>query len=419
MIARSFGYLRDSGFVLPALLLAAFVARGVWLDLPRDGLIFDETYYVNAARILLSLPVAAEAPYAGAPVGLDPNLEHPPLGKVLIALSMLVFGDNGLGWRLPSVLAGMGAMAALYLIARAAGETAWFAILAVSLMAFDNLSLVHSRIGTLDILVLTPMLLAAWLGLRGNWALAGAAVGIAFLVKLTALYALLALIAMLLIRAWSAWRGERNLDRQALRAGAAMVAVFLVVGLGGLWALDFFFSSMTSPFEHVAHMIRYGASLTEPIDHSGICASATSAPWQWPFNECQINYFRVDQTVTEEGQAVARFATVDFRGALNPLLAGAIPIATLFSLWFAARTSSIIARWAVVWAAANYLPFVVLTLISGRVTYIYYFLPTVPAVAFMVALLLTRSGLPRVVLWGYLVAYAVGFAAYFPFRQWP
>ena len=36
-----------------------------------------------------------------------------------------------------------------------------------------------------------------------------------------------------------------------------------------------------------------------------------------------------------------------------------------------------------------------------------------------VALLLFRIGLPRFVSWGYLVAYVLGFAAYFPFRQLP
>jgi uncharacterized membrane protein len=57
--------------------------------------------------------------------------------------------------------------------------------------------------------------------------------------------------------------------------------------------------------------------------------------------------------------------------------------------------------------------------VNNRVTYLYYVLPVLPAVAVAVAIFLLRSGLPRFVAWGYLVAYALGFAAYFPFRQIP
>jgi dolichyl-phosphate-mannose--protein O-mannosyl transferase len=409
----------DPATALPLLLLAAFVVRAAWIDLPRGSLIFDEAYYVNAARVLLGLPMQEGAHYAGAPVGLDPNLEHPPLGKLLIALSMLVFGDSGVGWRLPSILAGLGALAALYFVVRATGESARFGLLVVGLVAFENLSIVHGRIGTLDMLVLAPMLVGAWLALRQRWLLAGAAMGVAFLVKLTALYGLLALLMLLALAAWGSWRRERGLPMLEMRRGAALVAAFLVVGLGGLWALDIGFTTFANPIDHVAHMVRYGASLTEPLDHSGICVSATSAPWQWPFNECQINYLRVDETVTEGDEVVSRFATIDFRGAMNPLLAGAIPLASLVGVWLAWGKASPTARWAVVWAAANYLPYVGLALLAGRVTYFYYFLPVVPAAVILVALLLVRAGLPRAVLWAYLAAYAIGFAAYFPFRQLP
>ena len=151
---RAWDGLHDPWRVLPLVLIAAFVLRAVWISLPSGSLIFDEAYYVNAARIILGSTVPAGEHYAGSPLGLDPNVEHPPLGKVLIALSMAVFGDNGLGYRLPSVLFGMVALGALFLIVRAAGETAWLAILAVALFAFDNLAFVHGRIGTLDMPVL-------------------------------------------------------------------------------------------------------------------------------------------------------------------------------------------------------------------------------------------------------------------------
>jgi len=54
----------DPSTGLPLLLIAALAARVAWLDLPAHSLIFDEAYYVNAARILLGWPVELGAHYA-------------------------------------------------------------------------------------------------------------------------------------------------------------------------------------------------------------------------------------------------------------------------------------------------------------------------------------------------------------------
>jgi hypothetical protein len=107
----------------PPLLLLAASSRFIW-HLPQRSLIFDEAYYVNAARVLLGWTDVRMTHYGDSPVGLDPNTEHPPLGKLVIAGSMLLFGDNGYGWRIPSIVAGLVALAAVYGIARASGATA-------------------------------------------------------------------------------------------------------------------------------------------------------------------------------------------------------------------------------------------------------------------------------------------------------
>jgi 4-amino-4-deoxy-L-arabinose transferase-like glycosyltransferase len=417
--ARLFASIRDPGTALPLLLIAAFAARVVWLDLPPHSLIFDEAYYVNAARILLGWTVEPGAHYAGATAGLDPNMEHPPLGKLILAGSMLIFGDNGLGWRIPSVIAGMAALAALYGIVRAAGESAWLAVLAVGFLAFDNLTLVHSRIGTLDMLVLAPILVGAWLALRDRWALAGICMALGMLVKLTAVYGLVAILTLLLIRMATTWRTERRLRVADVRPAVTLVVVSVGLMLAGLWALDSRFTTYASPIDHLKHMVEYGANLRAPVDRAGICATNDSNPWEWPFNECQITYLRVDVTVRAGDRVLSKVPTIDFRGALNPLLAGAIPLAILFTTWLAWRTRNRLARWAVVWAAANYVPYVVLAIVNHRITYIYYFLPVVPAIAVCIAILLLRGGLPRFVMVGFVAAYIVGFAAYFPFRSIP
>ena len=412
-------WLNDAGIALPALLLFAFVFRAAWIDQPPGGLIFDEAYYVNASRVILGIPVEVGAHYADSPVGLDPNVEHPPLGKLVMAASMSALGDGPLGWRLPSLVAGLIAIAAVYLIVRAAGESAALAFAIAGFAAFDNLMLVHGRIGTLDMLVVAPMLVGALLALRERWLLAGALFGLGFLVKLSALYGLAAVGLLLLARGFVAWRRDGHLPRSDIRAAAKLGLGAAVVGLVGLWLLDLRFTTFASPLEHLGHMITYGTGLKEPIDQTGICAGSASPPWQWLFNDCPINYLRVNSIVRDGDEVIARIPTIDFRGVMNPLLMAPFVIGFLASVGLAWRSRHQLAAWAVVWALAGWLPYVLLVLLTGRVTYIFYFLPIVPAAAVFLALLLWRSGLPRWIGAVYAGLYLVGFMAYFPFRQIP
>ena len=417
LAADWFESLHDPARVIGLLLLVSLVFRVVWLNVPSKGLIFDETYYVNAARVILGWPATAH--YVDSPAGFDPNTEHPALGKLLMATSMLVLGDHGLAWRLPSVIAGMVALLAVWAIARDLGRSAWLPILVTGLVSFDNLTLVHGRIGTLDILVLAPMLVGSWLALRRRWILAGVAMGIALLIKITALYGIGAVVLFVLLTEgpdW--WRARRMPGIDDLRGPLGFVIITFSIAIGGMTLLDIAMSRFPSPVDHIARIFTYGANLKAPIT-VGLCPEADSRPWQWIFNECQINYFRSDITVRASGEIIAKYATIEFRGALNPFLAGAIPLAALYTAWYAWRTRDRLAIWAIAWGAANYVPYLLLAAFTPRIMYIYYALPLVPAAAVGIALLLTRSGLPRAVLWGFLAAYLIGFAAYFPFRQVP
>ena len=408
--------LRDPARVTLLVVLAALVLRVVWLNLPGRGLIFDEAFYVNAARVILGWPASAH--YVDSPIGLDPNTEHPPLGKLLMVASMSVLGDNGIGWRLPSVIAGMVALLVVYRIVRDTDRSPWLAVLVVGLLSLDNLTFVHGRIGTLDMLVLAPMLVGSWLALRRRWLLAGVAMGIALLIKLTAVYGIGAVVLFVLLREGPDWWRRRRLPVRDLVGPLAFALVAVAVFMVGLAVLDARYTTFASPLDHISRMLSYGASLNAPPT-VGYCPEADSKPWQWLFNECQIQYLRVDATVRAGNKVVGSVARIDFRGALNPLLVGAIPLAALFTAWYAWRTRSQLAMWTVAWAAANYLPYLALALFTKRIMYLYYVLPLVPAVAVGVALLLLRGGLPRPIRWGFLVAYIVGFAAYFPFRQIP
>ena len=408
--------LHDPERVLALLLLLFLALRVVWLNEPNRRLIFDEAYYVNAARVIIGIDGTTK--YDDRPLGLDPNLEHPPLGKLLIAASMSVLGDNGIGWRFPSVIAGMLALIAIYRIVRATHPSHWLAVLVVALLALDNLTFVHARIGMLDMLGLAPMLTGAWLEMERRWLMAGLTMGITLLIKLTALYAIGAVLLYILLTEGPDWWRARRIPLRELAGPAAFVAISAAVALGGLWFLDSRYTTYASPFDHLRHIISYGAGLQAP-PNSDMCPEIDSRPWQWLFNQCQITYFRTVVSVRDAGEIVSQFARIDFRGALNPVLVGAIPLASIFVGWYAWRTRSRLALWAIAWAAATYLPYLVLAIFANRITYLYYMLPVVPALAVATGLLLHQGGLPRPVRWAFLLAYVAGYIAYFPYRSIP
>jgi dolichyl-phosphate-mannose-protein mannosyltransferase len=400
--------------LLVVLLVAAALLRVVWLDVPDNSLIFDEAYYVNASRVMVGQPVAADAPYAGQPVGIDPNQEHPPLGKVLIAGSMSMLGDTPLGWRLPSLVAGLASLLLLFGIVRAGGGEAWYGLLAATLLALDNLAFVHSRIATLDMPLTALLLLAAWCTLRGWFVPAGVASGLAALVKFSALYGLAGLLIFLLADlAWH-WRTSGVLLlKRVITAAGVLIVVFLVTWFGGLWLLDRQWSTFTTPWEHISYIVTYGLALAR--EHGP--ANSESAPWQWLVNDVAIPYLRVDSQLMVNGELTETRSLVDFRGAMNPLIIGAAPLAVGFTAWQWWRTGDRLSLWTIAWIVGTYLPYYPLVLLQHRITYLFYFLPTLPAVVVAIAALLRRSGLPPAATWLYGLTVLVGFIVYFPFRQ--
>jgi len=400
--------------------VAALLLRALWLNKPDGSLIFDETYYVNAARVINGWAVPEGAPYADAAPFLDPNREHPPLGKALIAASMLLFGDTGLGWRMPSVLAGVVSLIAVWSIVRALGGRASVALLAATVLSLDVLSFVHGRIGTLDMMPVALTLVGARFALVRSRVLAGAALAglflaLALLVKIPSIYALGAVFVWMSLPAVATWRRTGRIGPRDLLPQVALVASFALVAIGGLWLLDLRYTTFTSPFDHIAHILQYGFALADRYTPDSI----TSEPWQWLVNDGQFDYLRVNVNTLVNDEVVGSVPSVQFRGLMNPVLIGLAALAIPWAAWRAWRLRDMVAGWGLLWAGANFLPYLVLALISERVMYFYYILPAIPGLAIVSGLFLVRSRMPRVVVAVWVLALIALFIAWFPFRSVP
>jgi len=60
------------------------------------------------------------------------NTEHPPLGKYLIALSIILLGDHPFHWRVPSIVSGVLMILLLYYLTLNISGSPWIALLAFS-----------------------------------------------------------------------------------------------------------------------------------------------------------------------------------------------------------------------------------------------------------------------------------------------
>jgi dolichyl-phosphate-mannose--protein O-mannosyl transferase len=143
-------------YAIIAVTLLAGALRFVNLGHPSDY-VFDEVYYPKAACILLG--------WSNKTCTVDSSDEkywreqewdvgswvHPPLGKWEIAMGIKAFGMDSFGWRFSSALVGTLAVALTAILAQLLFGSALWTFVAGLLIAVEDLNVVMSRTGLLDI----------------------------------------------------------------------------------------------------------------------------------------------------------------------------------------------------------------------------------------------------------------------------
>ena len=98
---------------------------------------FDEIYHARTGFEFLH----GQVPY---------ETSHPPLGKVLISLSISIFGMTPFGWRFAGALAGILMLPGMYLLGKQLTKKTGLAVTACLLMALDCQHLTQTQIATID-----------------------------------------------------------------------------------------------------------------------------------------------------------------------------------------------------------------------------------------------------------------------------
>jgi len=384
-------------------LLAISVAlRLLWLDYSGRELMFDEGYYIPAAHNILRLEPFPSDPYLYAHDGIDPNLEHPIGAKRLIAASISVFGDNAFGWRLPSVVCGTLAILFVYLLARRLTNRHDIALSAAALTALDPMMLVHSRVAMLDIFVVTFLLAGLYAYVVGRPIIAGLMIAAATCSKLTGIAGL---VVIAIFEAGRMWIGRSRPPRWSiarLRPPALVFASVLAFVPSILFALNFGHSVFPNPWDNLFCVYTHQAA-TYSFQSPGPIPQ--SAPWEWLLNREEITYFK---------QGV-----LDLRGLYNPFLVFAFAPVLVGTTYDFFRKRSELSLLVLAIIGGCYLPLVAASMQTPRETYLYYFLPTLPALAMGASALVYQTWMPRVARVSYLVAALAAFIWHFPFRGLP
>jgi dolichyl-phosphate-mannose-protein mannosyltransferase len=262
--------------------IAAQFLFTIGLDRPSI-LNFDEVHYVTAARVLIDLSHVA-------------NPEHPLLGKSLIALGMLIFGDNPIGWRALSTLAGTATVIGVYAFTRHLTGAIRPALFAALFAMLGQMVFVQARIGMLDgfmgaflvwagVAFVRAMHSGRWRQAVAFWIACAACFGAAVAVKWAAApYVAFAGIAFLWLRRGHAERfgGMHWLTGLALLGGVSIPLYFLTFAPAFFYAQNPLTLTQLIPFQ--LEMWELQTQVLTPHNYQ-------SSWWSWPLMLRPMWYF--------------------------------------------------------------------------------------------------------------------------------
>ncbi len=433
-----------------------------------NGTYFDEIYHARTAYEYLH----AQNPY---------EWTHPPLGKLIMALGIAIFGMTPFGWRFGGAFFGVLMLPAMYLLCKQLTKRRDLSAAAMLLMTFDLMHFAQTRIATIDtfpvfFIMLSVMLMARYLqsdffavspGHENErllsrtyvktWiplALSGLMMGLGIASKWIGIYSAVGLAVMFFScvyrQARMAWVAatlsddEKLTDEQKRRVVIARdltgkriwctlgaCVVFFIVVPAVIYYLSYLphlaYSGVTGLKESVRKIMSVQESMLSYHGQSNLGMDHPfQSPWyQWPLILKPMWYVRDGYEPAGMG------ATIMCMG--NPVVfyAGALAMAAMLALlwrkYVSLRGDAIRLRQgdgelnpAIIVTAflAQYLPWVLVP----RSMYMYHYFASVPFIILSTVYLLglipqERRKLKNGLLWGLVALAAIAFVAFYPYAS--
>jgi dolichyl-phosphate-mannose-protein mannosyltransferase len=331
-------FYRWEHFWLCLLVVSTLVLHFVIVDKP-PSLVLDEQYYINEARgIIENHEIEFE--------------EHPSLGKLFILAGIKIFGDNTLGWRFFSIVLGTACIVLFYFICRRLEMSPWATNLATFFLALENMTFIQASVAMLDVFFLVFMLAGYLLYLNRKYIAAGISLGLSVLAKLSA-----ALSVPALIIHWFFSRSKPS------RWFALTLVLSVITFIGLMPIFDYFivqnFADVTSPFARIKTMVDMTSSLT----FGNSTHEAMSRPWEW------LIFYK----------PMPFWWTPHYISGISPSV-WALTIPTFAYMIYKAIRRNEAGLFGAAWFTSTYLLWIPASLITGRLSYVFYFYPSIGAI---------------------------------------
>jgi predicted membrane-bound dolichyl-phosphate-mannose-protein mannosyltransferase len=341
------------------------------------------------------------------------EVSHPPLGKLILSLGILMFGMTPFGWRFMGTLFGVLMLPILYLFLKNLFGKTPVAVCGTCLFAFDFMHLVQTRIATIDtygvyFILLSYYFMYRWLTIPageklGKYApslfLCGLFWGIGCACKWTVVYAGLGLAVLWLLGLIFRSREWHELAVKQARKPMATSPIKFSGHVVGTVALCVVFFVVIPVCIYVAAYIPYATSrggltlqnlLSKVWDnqvfmftyHRGVhTAHPYSSNWyQWIVDGRPILYYRdLDYYYTDGIKSL--FASFN-----NPLVSWAGLLSFFALIVEAIRRKSGKALFILIAILSQFIPW----LAVGRILFAYHYFPTMLFLVFAIAYLMDR-----------------------------